>query len=365
MTMRLFQVLTTISFGDAVSNDTLALHDTLAKQGYATKVFAENIDERLQKKHKHISPIKKLKVARDDVIIYHMSTGTKLNYDIAEYKCKKIMIYHNVTPPEFFKGYSNIAYNLCDQGRQALEFLKDKFDYVIGDSQYNIDELKKIGFTAPMRVLPILIPFDDYSKKPSSKIVFKYKDDGYTNILFTGRIAPNKKQEDVISAFYHYKKYYNPKSRLFLVGNSSGMESYQKRLDDYVAALGVEDVIFTGHISFDQILAYYTLADLFLCMSNHEGFCVPVVEAMQFAIPVVAYNSSAVPDTLQGGGLVVDTDNPLEVAGVMNHLLTNAELKDTILKNQKARLASLGHEVVEARFLDYLKEFLENCYEKQ
>ena len=363
--MRIFQVLTTISFGDAVSNDTLALHDTMVRNGYQTSIFAENIDERLLKTRKYINPSKKLKVEQDDVIIYHMSTGTKLNYDIADYPCKKIMIYHNVTPPEFFKGYSNIAYNLCDQGRKALSFLKDKFDYVLGDSQYNIDELKQIGFTAPMRVLPILIPFEDYRKKPSSKVLFKYQDDGYTNILFTGRIAPNKKHEDVISAFYHYKKYYNPKSRLFLVGNSNGMESYQKRLDEYVAALKLEDVIFTGHIPFDQILAYYSLADLFLCLSNHEGFCVPVVEAMQFGVPVVAYDSSAVPDTLQDGGIVVTTRDPLEVAGVMDYLLNNDDLKKTISANQKIRLASLAHEVVEDQFLGYLKEFLENYYEKQ
>lgn len=362
--MRVFQVLTTISFGDAVSNDTLALHETLGKKGYDAWIFAENIDARLLKKHKHINCIKKLKAKKGDVIIYHMSTGTKLNYDIADYLCKKIMIYHNVTPPEFFKGYSNVAHKLCEQGRQALEFLKDKFDYVIGDSQYNINELKEIGFDAPMRVLPILIPFEDYQKKPSNKVLYKYKNDGFTNILFTGRIAPNKKQEDVINAFYHYKKYYNPKARLFLVGNSKGMESYQKRLEDYVVALGVEDVVFTGHIPFDQILAYYSLADLFLCMSNHEGFCVPVVEAMQFGIPIVAYNSSAVPDTLQDGGIVTDTNNPLEVAGIMNYLLTNNQLRRTILENQKSRLASLSHEVVEAQFLDYLAEFLENCYGK-
>ncbi len=362
--MRLLQVLTTISFGDAVSNDTLALHDTLVKQGYKTKIFAENIDRRILQKYKYVSDIKRLDVEIDDVIIYHMSTGTKLNYDIAKYPCKKIMIYHNVTPPEFYQEYSSMSYTLCKQGLQSLDFLKDKFDYVIGDSQFNIDELIKIGFTAPMRVLPILIPFEDYKQKPSGKVIHKYENDGYENILFTGRIAPNKKQEDVIMAFYHYKKYYNPKSRLFLVGNSRGMEIYKKRLEDFVAQLGVEDVIFTEHIPFDQILAYYTLADLFLCLSEHEGFCVPIVEAMQFEIPIVARGTGAVPDTLQDGGLVVTTKNPLEVAGIMDYLLKNEQLKNTILENQKNRLAALAHDVVEAQFLGYLKEFLENYYEK-
>lgn len=112
-----------------------------------------------------------------------------------------------------------------------------------------------------------------------------YKDDGYTNFIFVGRVAPNKKQEDVIRAFYCYKKYCNPKSRLFIVGSYNGMERYYHRLRRYVGALELDNVVFTGHIPFAQILAYYHLADLFLCMSDHEGFCVPLVEAMYFNLP--------------------------------------------------------------------------------
>ena len=157
-----------------------------------------------------------------------------------------------------------------------------------------------MGYTCPIDVCPILIPFSDYEKEPDRRVLRRYKGDGKTNLLFVGRIAPNKKQENVIRAFYFYHKYYSPDSRLFLVGSWSGMESYYERLCDYVKALGIaEHVVFTGHIRFDEILAYYHLADVFLCMSEHEGFCVPLVEAMYFHVPIVAYSCAAVPDTLE------------------------------------------------------------------
>ena len=143
-----------------------------------------------------------------------------------------------------------------------------------------------MGYTCPIDVLPILIPFDDYAKTPSQQVIDRYSD-GYTNLIFTGRIAPNKRQEDVIRAFYDYKKFYNPKSRLILVGGHNGMERYYHRLKSYINALELEDVVFPGHIKFDEILAYYKIADVFLCQSEHEGFCVPLVEAMYFDVPVV------------------------------------------------------------------------------
>ena len=128
----------------------------------------------------------------------------------------------------------------------------------------------------------------------------KLYDDDYVNILFTGRVVPNKKQEDVIEAFYYYKRFIQPKSRLILVGSFAGIDKYHDQLEAYVNKLGLEDVIFTGQIKFDEILAYYQLADLFLCMSEHEGFCVPIVEAMYFNVPVIARDTSAIAWTLAG-----------------------------------------------------------------
>ena len=176
--------------------------------------------------------------------------------------------------------------------------------------------------TAPL----ILIPFDDYKKEPDAEVRQKMTEDRYTNILFTGRIVPNKRQEDVIATFYHYHKYYNPKSRLILIGNYTGMESYYESLQRYIDELGAEDIIFPGHISFPAILAYYATADLFLCMSDHEGFCVPLVEAMNFEVPVLAKNTTAIPYTLGGSGMMLEDNDPLVAATAINRILTDTLL---------------------------------------
>lgn len=355
--MRVIQLLTTMSYGDAVSNDVMALYNSLNKTGFATGIYAENIDARLTEKFvQHIEKMPKLRA--DDVIIYHLSTGTELNFKFVEYKGRKIVIYHNITPYHFFANYSDSSLELCKAGELGMKFLADKVDYCLADSEFNKKDLEKAKYNCKIDVLPILIPFSDYEKKPDNVIVRRYRNDGYTNILFTGRIAPNKKQEDVIRAFYMYQKYYNKKSRLFIVGSFTGMEKYYKRLKRYVAALELENVIFTGHIKFNEILAYYHVADLFLCMSEHEGFCVPLIEAMYFNIPIIAYDSTAVGHTLGNAGILLKKKEPLEVAGMINYVIEHPEMRTEIAKQQQNRLKNFEHDQIEKQFLTYLNGFL-------
>ena len=357
--MKMIQLLTTLSFGDAVSNDTIALKDAIQNMGYETQIYAENIDPRLPQGI--VRPYKDMPVLqREDILIYHLSTGTKLNYTVDKYSCRKIMVYHNVTPPEYFRGYSAVSYDLCREGQNGTRYLADKMDYCLADSAYNKAELERLGYRCPIDVLPILIAFDDYKKAPNKKIIRRY-DDEYTNILFTGRIAPNKKHEDIISAFYNYKKFINKKSRLFLVGSYNGTEKYYAQLKEYVKSLGLKDVYFTGHIRFDEILAYYKVADLFLCMSEHEGFCVPLVEAMFFDVPVIAYNSTAIAGTLGGSGILLDDKDPQWVAEWINKVVTDEDLRNKVILNQKIRLKDFSHEKINRLFENYLKGFLGEC----
>lgn len=356
--MKIVQLLTTMAYGDAVSNDVLALDETMRNHGYETAVYAENIDAKLRMGLvKKVSKMPQLN--EEDVLIYHLSTGTKLNFTLPQYGGRKVLVYHNITPYEYFEGYSQTAKKLCKEGYDGLRYLADKVEYCIADSSYNKMDLLKAGYNCKIDVLPILIPFGDYEKEPNTEILGRYKDDGYVNILFTGRIAPNKKQEDVISAFYMYQKYYNAKSRLFIVGSYNGMESYYNRLKSYVKKLKLDNVYFTGHIRFDEILAYYRVADLFLCMSEHEGFCVPLVESIKFDVPVVAYDSSAVGETLGGNGIVLKEKNPLETAGMIHRVISDEELQKKIKSVQRKRLEDFEHDKIEKQFLQYLSEFLE------
>lgn len=352
--MKIIQLLPTLSNGDAVGNDTIALESIISER-FETKIYAENIG-------KHVPSgialsIKKLpSLNEDDILIFHEAIAWAFADNLDNLPCRKIMIYHNITPPTFFKLYDGEAFNRCHRGYEQLKELTTTFDMILSDSTYNRNNLINMGFYTPTYVLPILISFDDYKKKPSSKILSKYQNDGYTNIIFVGRVVPNKCQEDVISAFYEYQKHYNPKSRLFIVG--SFLDSYSERLKEYTEALGAENVIFTGHCPFDEILAYYHLANLFLCQSEHEGFCVPLVEAMYFNLPIVAYNSSAIGETLGGSGFLMQEKDPLLTAGVLNRILTDNQLKETILENQRERLQDFQSDKIKSLFWKYMDEFI-------
>ena len=356
--MRIIQLLPTMSFGDAIGNDTIALKGAISDMGFQTEIYAENIDKRLPSGT--AQKIEKLRsVSRDDIILYHKSTGTDLTFKIGDYDCRRIMVYHNITPPEFFRPYSIAATTLTEYGYEGVDFLKDKVDHVLADSAYNKSELVKMGYTCPIDVRPILIKFSDYEQAPDEEIMKKFGD-GRHNLIFVGRIAPNKKQENVIRAFYQYKKL-DPQARLILVGSYLGMENYYERLVRYTAALGLrDDVIFTGHIKFSEILAYYRTASAFVCMSEHEGFCVPLAEAMFFHVPIIAYDTSAISDTLGGSGVLLDSNDPVFVSRVIHRLMTDSELRSSVIEGQNRRLEDFSYEHIRDIFEKQLRGFIDN-----
>ena len=318
--MRIVQILPVLAFGDAVGNDTRALKDALLEAGYETEIYAAVIDERLpQGTAQPFDMLEKLE--DDDIVIYHLSTGHKLNYEIEKLGGKKVILYHNITPEQYFKKYNRDASSSCAQGIKAAKRLAKIADYAIADSAYNKEDLIRFGFT--------------------------------------GRVVPNKKQEDIIQAFYYYKNYINPKSRLILVGSYAGIDKYHEQLEAYVRELGLADVIFTGQIKFDEILAYYHLADVFLCMSEHEGFCVPIVESMYFNVPVVARDTSAIAWTMGGSGVLLPDDDPIMAAEMVNRVLTDETLKDKILKNQRIRLQDFDNQKVKTQFLQIIDKIIQ------
>lgn len=354
--MRVIQILPTISYGDAVSNDAISLDGVISEMGIKTGIYAEIIGKNLPKDRvRKVGKLKNLK--KEDAIIYHMSTGSELNFSLDKYKCRKMMIYHNITPPEFFRPYSHEAYALTQYGYEGLDFLRDRVEYCLADSEYNKSELLKHGYKCPVDVRPVLIPFNDYRQSPDPETIKKYND-GRTNIIFVGRIAPNKKQENIIKSFYFYKKI-NPESRLILVGSYAGMENYHERLENYVKALGLSDVIFTGHVKFSEILSYYRIADVFLCMSEHEGFCVPLTEAMFFNVPIIALDAGAVGGTLGGSGILLPDNNPVFASEMIEYTVKNNDFRRHIISGQKKRLADFSYEKTGRLFRTQLKKFID------
>lgn len=330
---RIIQLVSSLNFGDAVGNDALAIKHMLEGAGYATAIFTFAVHPKI--KEENVYNIDLLpELTEDDIIIYHYASEDGFQKLIEETAAKVVLRYHNVTPPEFFHGYDEKAETITRKGLAQIKSMRDAIDYGMVDSEQNKKDLEQMGYECPISVVSILIPFKDYEQQPDLDVVNGYSD-GNTNIVFVGRIVPNKKFEDVIACFAAYKKKYDPAARLFLVGNYQETDAYYQHLQEYIKECGVENVIFPGHIAFRTILAYYKIADLFLCMSEHEGFCVPLVEAMFFETPIVAYASTAIPGTLGGSGVLVESKEPERVAEKIHQVIEDEQYKNEIVKEQK------------------------------
>lgn len=355
--MRIIQMLPTVSHGDGVGNEALLIDKILREEGYDTHIYAEHIGAAVDKSRASYAD-ELPTLAPTDILVYHLSIGSKLHALLGKLPCRKVFIYHNITPAQFFAGYHPLLERKCRDGIEQFKQLAGVPDLVLAVSEFNKAHLQSLGYTCPMEVLPIMMPFADYKQAPD-EAAMKRLADGRTNILFVGRVAPNKKQEDVIKAFYVYHTLKNPHSRLILAGSFQDMESYKRELEDYCRLLGLtaDDVVFTGTSSFAEILAYYNSADLFLCMSEHEGFCIPLVEAMLFHVPIIAYDACAVADTLGGGGVLLKEKDMVLCAEIMDMVITDKELQKRMAIEQDKQLALYDCQILKERFLGALQRF--------
>jgi len=351
--VKVHQMLPTFSYGDAIGNHTLAIRDALRKAGYTSEIFAYNHDPRLAGQVRYFAELEE-EMGPDDILIYHYSLSSPLSLLYMELKSKKILIYHNITPHHFFYDTNLALAKECYMGRRFLPELAPHTHLALGDSSYNEEELKEAGFKKT-GVLPIMIDFERLSSPPSPSFSSAFKD-GKKNFLFVGRVINNKKFEDLIKVFHYYQRYFNPGSRLILAGNYSGFERYYMALWELAGRLGVKNLVFTGHVSFRELLSLYRTADLFLCMSEHEGFCVPLVEAFFFNLPALAYRCCAVEETANGGGILFEKkDFPL-IAATAHQVLTDRDLRERVLESQKRALKRYERKAIEATLLNFVKE---------
>jgi glycosyltransferase involved in cell wall biosynthesis len=277
---------------------------------------------------------------------------------------RRVFVYHNITPDTFFEGYNEDARRLTKEARARLGEFRS-VDLALGDSAYNCQELKELGYKNVSEV-PILVSFDDFKKtQPALEVLERYKD-GWTNFLFVGRIAPNKRQDDVIRAFAHYHHHIDSRSRLLLVGGKNGMERYDDALRALARALGVQDhVVFSGHTRFDELVAYYQVSHIFLSMSEHEGFCVPLLEAMWHGIPILAFKSSAIPGTLGAAGWLLREKNPVIAAHACHLLVKDPVIRARVQATQYARLADFQPAPIASLFRSALESLAGNQPAKQ
>ena len=331
------QFLPAFHYGDAIGNSALSFHRFLLEKRIESRIVALTIDESIKdqatsfKEYKNHPTPASLK-------ILHFAIPSELTDFFLETAGKKAMIYHNITPPYFFVDFSDHMVRFTHEGRKHLERLSRCFDLAIAVSAFNAEDLRTLHFRN-IKVSPLMVNLEDYDALPSTAYYNLYNDER-KNIIFVGRITPNKKIEDLIKVVFFYKKYLSPCIRLMIAGSTRTLPKYFHAVRDLASRflLTSEDIVFTGHIPFAELLSVYRLGDVFLSMSEHEGFCLPLIESSYFQIPVVAYDAGAVAETLEGSGLVFKEKKVDLVAGLVEQVLENQSLRAQLKTLQVQRI---------------------------
>ena len=354
--MKVHQIVTSLTYGDAISNETLAIKKFLNEEGIESEIYGYYHHPKLSKYFNHYSSFLS-QSSKDDILIFHFSIGSPVSKTYFQAKEKKIMIYHNITPYKFFENYHRILAKECYKGRLELEKFVNKTDLGLGDSEYNRLELEELGFKKT-GVLPIVMDFAKFDRDGSKIIKSLYGDDKF-NILFVGRVIPNKKIDELVKLFAIYQRYYNPNSRLIIAGEYRGFERYLSDIYQIIGKYQVKDVILTGHISFNDLVAFYKIADLYISLSEHEGFGVPLLEAFYNKIPVIGYDAGAVKETMNGGGIIIKEKNFGKLGALMEEIRTDNILKDKIIMGQNKALEKYSYENIKKILLNHINNLKE------
>lgn len=325
--------------------------------GYTSEIFSEDrCVQPAQRKQvrdiEHYIPV----ASPDDIVLLHLSVGSKVNDAFKELPCKKAILYHNITPSNYFELVNKQTAGILQRGREQIAALAYIAEVNMADSRFNASELEAAGYR-DVTVLPLVLDFsrltDDIDARMRSKL-----SDGCKNILFVGRCTPNKKIEDLLQVFAYYQKTIEPRSRLVHVGSHAGSERYYSLLTTYVRELQLNNVLFCGTVTQPELNACYASADAFLCMSEHEGFCIPLLESMLHSVPIVAHASAAVPETLDGSGLLLSERRYDLAAELLGQLTGNAALRAAVVKQQSKRLARYRQRDLEAELRENLAPLL-------
>ena len=349
------QVLATLGYGDAIGHEVLGIQRALRQAGYESDIFVETADRRLEELTRDYRELVDAS-DQDNLLLHHFSIGSKASRTAYALPDRMALIYHNITPPEYFVGVHRTLARQCFRGRRELRAYVDRCDLALGDSEFNRQDLEALGFPRT-DVLPVVPDFSHLDFEPDRFVADQFDDD-WTNVMFVGRVIANKRIEDLIRYFHAYQSKYNPRSRLLVVGVFSLFERYIAALNHLVEALGVRDVHFVGHVSDAELVAYYEVADLFLCASEHEGFCVPLVEAFYKQVPVLAFAATAVPATMDGAGVLFEDKDPAYVAALMDGIVSNVSLQEQIVDGQLAAVRRLQAKDFSGTLLDFVDRIL-------
>jgi glycosyltransferase involved in cell wall biosynthesis len=341
--------------GDAIGDSARRVRGLLRSMGHDSEIFALTIDEDLRH---DIRPFSDPASKRGDVTIFHFALPSPMSQAFASLSHGRVLQYHNVTPAHFFAPYAPPLFRLASIARRELAGLAPASDLALGDSEYNRHELEELGF-ARTGVLPIAVDTDRLTNAPRQPALEEILDDGLVNFLFVGRIAPNKKIEDHIRLAEQYKRYVDAHYRFIFVGRYDVVPQYyatiRALLSDYKM---LEDrFIFTGPVPDAELAAYYRASSVYISLSEHEGFCVPLVEAMAMDVPVLAYGAAAVPDTLGGAGVQFAPKDLEYAAELLGMLAFEDTPREEVLAGQRRRLQDFGDAIIQQRLSSMISAF--------
>ena len=322
--------------GDAVGDHTRMVRDLLRSWGHESEIYAITIDDGLEGDVLSWSD----SAARDgDVTIFHYAVPSPMTAAFATMPGRRVLQYHNVTPARFFAPFDAGIARMAGAGRGELATLADRVDLAVGASEYNRRELESLGFPRTA-VAPILVDTDRLTRARRVPALESLLQDGLTNILFVGRIAPNKKIEDHIRLAEHYKRYVDVYYRFIFVGRYDAVPAYYTAVRGLIAEFRMlpERFLFTGPVPDDELAAYYRNAHAYVSLSEHEGFCVPLIEAMAMDVPVLAYAAAAVPETLGGAGVSFAPKDLEQAAELLGALIYDEPFRRGVLEGQRRRV---------------------------
>ena len=328
----------------------------LRAMGHDSDLFALTIDDDLRG---DVRPFSDPAATRGDVTIFHFALPSPMTARFAALDGVKILQYHNITPAAFFAPYDPQLFRLAALGRRELATLAGHVDLALGDSDFNRRELEGLGFTRT-GVLPIAVNTERITAAPPRPALERILRDGLINVLFVGRIVPNKKIEDHIRLAEIYKRYVDSYYRFIFVGRYDGVPRYYDQVRALIAEYDMlpDRFWFTGPVPDEDLAAFYRWADAYVSLSEHEGFCVPLVEAMAADVPVVAYAAGAVPETLGGAGLLFEPKDLELAAELLGSVVYDRGVRARVLDGQRRRLQDFAPDRIEAQLKSTLAAFV-------
>lgn len=342
------QLVHTLSYGDAISTEVLALQRALRAHDIPSEIFSINSHPKLKGMARHYSEINQCQEAD---LVLHYSLGSPLNEVFRGWtRGRRALVYHNITPAEWYRSINSRVAEDIEVGVAELPGLCGISDAIWADSEFNAQEVRALGFQAD--VLDLLVDPGRWDAARNEPLYQRVKGSPGTQVLHVGRIAPNKRLEDVIKSFYFLRKYQDPQARLRLVGIDTDTELYSFSLRELAAYLGIGDSVeFVGGLADDEVRAMYEASDVYVCMSEHEGFCLPLIEAMHFRLPIIAYAAGAVPTTLGDAGIVVKEKRHDQIGELLWRVASDDALRSSLVDRGVARVREFSFERFQKRLL--------------